>query len=201
MITKPVLAFSFFISLLLIVCSSAATPPPPNTPSFGNATAFIRARCAATRYPGLCFSSLSPYATSVRRSPLLLALTASNVTIAPLRDLRYRFAALRSRSAPPSAATHDCADLLGDAADQAARALDELREMPDPLRGSTEESWRISNARTWMSAAMTDEGTCSDEFEHDAGGDVKGDVRRQLARVKRYTSNALALLSGLVDLG
>lgn len=68
-----------------------------------------------------------------------------------------------------------------------------------------EVAWRVSNAQTWMSAALTDEFTCEDGFEG-VGGEgegerVKVEVRRGVRRVERYTSNALALVNRLVARG
>lgn len=63
--------------------------------------------------------------------------------------------------------------------------------------GSGGESlqFQMSNVQTWMSAALTNEETCTDGFEDVGDGDVKTDVRERVVKVKQVTSNALALVN------
>ncbi|WOL14198.1 hypothetical protein Cni_G22978 [Canna indica] len=195
-----------FLPLAACAPFPAAPVPSPKAVDPGdNATEFVRAHCGCTRYPDLCFASLSAYADAVRRNPVLLARVASNVTLARLRALRAHVSALRRAGAAATgreaAALRDCADALGDAADQVGRTTAELRGL-EALAGM-EVAWRVSNALTWMSAALTNEDTCSDGFGEvpsagAADADLKSDMCRRVRRVKQYTSNALALVSGLV---
>lgn len=61
-------------------------------------------------------------------------------------------------------------------------------------------AWRVSNAQTWMSAALTNEETCTDGMEEvEAEGRVKADVVSRVGRAKQYTSNSLALVNSLVN--
>ncbi|KAJ4829360.1 hypothetical protein Tsubulata_024241 [Turnera subulata] len=53
----------------------------------------------------------------------------------------------------------------------------------------------MSNVQTWMSAALTDEETCTDGFEDVEDGSVKAEVCNRAAVVKKFTSNALALVN------
>ncbi|OAY72268.1 21 kDa protein [Ananas comosus] len=61
-------------------------------------------------------------------------------------------------------------------------------------------AWRVANAQTWLSAALTNEDTCADGFDAVAPGpgSAKGEVLARVRRVKQYTSNALALVNTLV---
>ncbi|URE44121.1 PMEI [Musa troglodytarum] len=199
MLPRTVLMSSFFFLLAFVTCTSVPTTP---TSPDENATEFIRARCGGTRYPDLCYTSLSGYAAAVHHSPLKLARVATNVTLARLRALCSHVSALRrARGAGHvAAALRDCADELGDAAYQVGRTATELRGLESVEE--PEVAWRVSSAQTWMSAALTYEGTCSDGFQNvDSGGtsSVEADVCRRVGKVKQYTSNALALVNGLVD--
>lgn len=56
--------------------------------------------------------------------------------------------------------------------------------------------WQLSNAETWVSAALTDEDTCLDGFDG-VNGKVKTEVQRRITRVARVTSNALYMVNRL----
>ncbi|KAG6471978.1 21 kDa protein-like [Zingiber officinale] len=206
----PPTTILFFFAFLFLSLASCAPPPafPPTSPSHDRATLFIRSRCNLTRYPDLCFSSLSSYAAAVGGSSPELARVAANVTLARLRGLRAHVSALRRAGAVrgrAAAALRDCSEQLGDAADQVCQTYDELRGVEELV--GMEVAWRVSNAQTWMSAALTNEESCSDGFREAAaasaygagsGVDVKTDICSRVRRVKQYTSNALALVNSLV---
>ncbi|XP_074562176.1 21 kDa protein-like [Curcuma longa] len=210
----PTTILLFFAFIFLPLASCAPPPaPPPTSPSHDPATLFIRSRCNLTRYPDLCFASLSPYAAAVDGSAPELARVAANVTLARLRGFRAHVAALRRAGAArgrAAAALRDCSEQLGDAADQMCHTHNELRGLEELV--PTEVEWRVSNAQTWMSAALTNEESCSDGFNEAAaafayggvgsggsGFDVKTDICGRVRRVKQYTSNALALVNSLVS--
>ncbi|KAJ8465704.1 hypothetical protein OPV22_028256 [Ensete ventricosum] len=211
MVRKVYLLFTLFFSFTVLHAVAARIPPVQASQpqvSFGyNSTEFIRARCGATRYPSLCYRSLAGYSFAVQQSPIQLARFATNLTLARVASLYAHVASLRracgtakSASACPEAgALRDCADSLGDAVDLARRTAGELCGLEAEAAGSAAAVWRMSNAQTWMSAALTDEDTCVDGFE-EVGQEsrAKADVCRRVWRVKQYTSNALALVNGIV---
>ncbi|RRT66544.1 hypothetical protein B296_00015981 [Ensete ventricosum] len=201
-IMLPEIALLLFFVLPLASCGSAPAPVEGPMSQEEDATEFVLVRCGATRYPDLCFASLSLYAADIHRSPVRLARFASNVTLVHLLSLCSHVSALRNAGAGrEAAALRDCTDTLGDAADQVERTTSELGLLQDPLERS-EVAWRVSNAQTWMSAALTNEDTCSDGFQDVGGGGasaIEADVRRRVEKVKQYTSNALALVNSLVD--
>nr|CAD1832579.1 unnamed protein product [Ananas comosus var. bracteatus] len=142
-----------------------------------------------------------------RGEPVALARLAANVTAARLRALSARVAALRRRRAAPppreAAALRDCCESAGDAADLARRAGAELARLDAGAAAAAAGSgaaWRVANAQTWLSAALTNEDTCADGFDAVAPGpgSAKGEVLARVRRVKQYTSNALALVNTLV---
>ena len=66
---------------------------------------------------------------------------------------------------------------------------------------SRQAMWEVSNAKTWLSAAMANEGTCADGLV-EAGAAAASlpagkEVTAGVAAVKQYTSNALALVNGI----
>uniref|UniRef100_A0A1D1YAY6 Pectinesterase inhibitor domain-containing protein n=1 Tax=Anthurium amnicola TaxID=1678845 RepID=A0A1D1YAY6_9ARAE len=207
--------------ILLAVVTTMAALLLPSTPAVGavpagagashNYTEFIRRSCSSTLYPSLCYTSLAGYASAVAQDPTQLARVAANVTLALVRGVSSHVSSL-CRAAPrrridprTTSALEDCEDSLGDAADLTRQAVGELGRLP--AAEGPEVSWRVSNAQTWMSAALTNEDTCTDGFAEVAPGTaagagpaaaVKADVCRRVRRAKQYTSNALALVNSLV---
>ncbi|MQL92606.1 hypothetical protein Taro_025226 [Colocasia esculenta] len=181
----------------------------------GKSTEFIRRSCSSTLYPALCYASLASYASAVAQDPTQLALVAANVSLARVRSVSFHVSNLRRiavvrKLEPRSVSTlQDCLDNLDDAGDLTQQAAAELRLL------LTAEgpyiAWRVSNAQTWLSAALTNEDTCADGFAAMAPGAgaaspgggaprMKADVCGRVRQAKEYTSNALALVNVLVGM-
>lgn len=201
--------FSFFLffTLLIITRTSAAWPPaaPPKASSNGdtatNSTDFIRTSCQATLYPELCFASFARYALSVHQNPVRLAHIAARVTFFQIHSTTSHVSAYLHGSSTEreAAALEDCVYSLGNAADQTRRSAAEIGKL-DRKPVGPEVAWRVSNAQTWMSAALTNEETCTDGLDKvDVREQVKADVFSRVGRAKQYTSNALALVNCLVN--
>lgn len=193
-------SISLFFSLLtslLFSCSMAMN-------SGQNRTSYIRTSCSHTLYPGLCYASLSPYARRVGSNPVLLSRFAMNVTLARLKPLSVRMASLRHRAAlSPSYSGNGGTPTLKDCREFISHATDLVRNSEKEVTGLEEKvgpevMWRISNAQTWLSAALTYEETCTDEGSGETGEDVE-QLCKNLERVKQLTSNALALVNCLVN--
>ncbi|CAA3009327.1 21 kDa -like [Olea europaea subsp. europaea] len=94
-----------------------------------------------------------------------------------------------------TAALHDCFSLFGDAIGQIRDSLKQMRQ----LSGSGESlRFQMSNVQTWMSAALTNEDTCTDGFEDVPDGPMKVDLCGRVVKVEEVTSNALALVNSYV---
>ncbi|KAJ6818167.1 putative 21 kDa protein-like [Iris pallida] len=187
--------FFFFLALSIATTSALPTPTPRNYSSSAANTDFIRTSCTCTLYRDLCFSSLARYAPSVHSDPVRLAQAAAKVAAAKIRSASVRVSQhLRAGSADrrEAAALRDCAETLGDAVDRTRRSAAEIARP-----GGPDLAWRVSNAQTWMSGAITNEVTCADGFDAVAGGAAKADVVAQMGMVRQYSSNALALVNKL----
>ncbi|KAK9276358.1 hypothetical protein L1049_005890 [Liquidambar formosana] len=155
---------------------------------------YIKTSCNATIYPGLCYRSLSVYATKIQTSPKQLARTALSVTLAAARSTSRLMSKLsRSRNLKPreAAAMLDCVEEVSDSVDELQRSIREMGHT-----GTSNFELQMSDIQTWVSAALTDEDTCMDGFdESPMNGHVKTTVRRHITRVAHLTSNALALIN------
>ncbi|EAZ15502.1 hypothetical protein OsJ_30911 [Oryza sativa Japonica Group] len=103
------------------------------------------------------------------------------------------------------AALKDCKSTISDAGDLARQSSAELGQLDAGAAAagvsSRQARWHVSNVQTWLSAAITDEGTCTDGFEEAgeaaAGSPAGKEVAAGVARVKQHTSIALALVNGI----
>lgn len=163
-----------------------------------DSTSFIRKSCSRTLYVDLCYSSLSRYAGQVGNDPVMLARFAMNVTIGSLKPLSmYIDSVLHHTASSEVAALKDCSELISDATDLVRKSEKEVTGLEGMVGSKVKR--RIGNAQTWLSAAITDEGTCVDGFGDASGGTVEQKVRQKVTRAKQLTSNSLAFVNSLAN--
>ncbi|KEH29367.1 putative pectinesterase [Medicago truncatula] len=159
-------------------------------------TLFIKNSCSSTTYPRLCYTSLVKHADSIQTNHVLLTCTALNVTLASAKSTSAMISTLsKSQGLKPreAAAMKDCVEELSDSVDELRRSIGEMSR----LRTSNFEL-TMSDVQTWVSAALTDESTCTDGFQEvNAPGNVQTTVRGKIVQVAQLTSNALALINKL----
>ncbi|KAL5721883.1 hypothetical protein ACHQM5_005469 [Ranunculus cassubicifolius] len=184
---------TFFLLLLPII--SATRLPPPTTAD----TKYIRTSCNVTLYPSLCYASLSKYAKSIQSDPAKLARASLSVSLSKARHMVTYVVNLsrQTNSAEPKAAAalKDCYSVFDDAVDQMQRSIKEMKY----LSSGEQLRFQMSNVQTWMSAALTNEETCTDGFEEVMDGPIKADVIGKAGDVKKFTSNGLALVNNFVQ--
>ena len=88
-------------------------------------------------------------------------------------------------------ALSDCIEQIYDSVDELSKTLGELKHLREETFG-----WQMSNAQTWVSAALTNEDTCLDGF-HEVESKAKDDLKRKITNVARVTSNALYMINRL----
>ncbi|KAK8583000.1 hypothetical protein V6N13_069765 [Hibiscus sabdariffa] len=201
---KSLLITFLFFYLLSLQALSSADHGASKTVS--NATDFIRTSCSSTLYPDLCYASLSGHANAIQQDPARLARTAIGVSLSRARHMAA-FVSNLSRQADygadprASAALHDCFSNMGDAVDEIRGSLKQMRKLVAVAPGSESFRFQMGNVQTWMSAALTDEETCTDGFEDVDDGPTKTAVCERAANVKKFTSNALALVDSYAEKG
>ncbi|XP_024018062.1 pectinesterase inhibitor 11-like [Morus notabilis] len=158
-------------------------------------TDFIRRSCRETTYPRLCFSSLSIHASKIQTSPQLLAATALNVTLSSAKttsNVMLKLSLSHGLKPKEAAAMKDCVEELSESVDELRKSIGEMSR----LKSRSSSKLMINDIQTWVSAALTDENTCSDGFGGKAmNGKVKSVVRVRIVNVAQLTSNALALIN------
>ncbi|XP_043721587.1 pectinesterase inhibitor 3-like [Telopea speciosissima] len=203
----PTSSFFFF---LLYVSSAAAdlrhSTTAGSSGKSGSSEDLVRNSCIHASYPDLCLRTLSTYGAQAK-TPNDLAQAAVNVSLSRARKVSQYLSRLATSLGGEGSnkkqrlAVTDCVDQLSDSVDELSKTLSELRDLRDR---SGKFRMHMSNAETWVSAALTNEDTCLDGFQ-DVGGssgtgkNVKSDVKRKMSNVAKVTSNALYLINRLDD--
>ncbi|XP_024008682.1 21 kDa protein [Eutrema salsugineum] len=196
----------FFFSLLL--ATFLPLIPTVHSQESSDDSDFIRTSCTSTLYQDLCFTSLSNFSSSVHNEPALLARAAISVTLTKTLELASYLSNVITETshvtsengAHPTAAAvfRDCFENLKDAVDEMRGSMKQMRDLVST--GSFESfRFQMSNVQTWLSAALTDEETCTDGFKDVHDEPRKDDVCARVDDVKKLTSNALALVNRCVD--
>ncbi|XP_075493728.1 21 kDa protein-like [Primulina tabacum] len=187
------LIISLAILSLLHVFSQHKAAAAAARPVIGNS--FIRTSCGTTTYPNLCITSLSAYASTIRKSPRQLVTTALSVSIDQAKYSKQHIQKLikfHGLKRGEYAALKDCLEVITEGVDRLTKSAQELKNMGSA--GGPQYFWHMSNLQTWVSAALTDETTCLDGFSGKAmDGRIKTSIKSRLTNVAQVTSNALAL--------
>ncbi|KAA8533843.1 hypothetical protein F0562_031360 [Nyssa sinensis] len=166
---------------------------PINTTS----TDFIKTSCNSTTYPSLCYKSLSSYASSVQTDPRNLCDAALTVTIQAARNttkLVSQISRQKGITKTEAGAIEDCIENIGDSIDELKQSLKAMGNLGSA--GDTE--FQMANIKTWVSAAITDENTCTDGFSgRKVSAAVKNNIRDSIVNLAKLTSNALSLINQL----
>ncbi|XP_010259198.1 PREDICTED: 21 kDa protein-like [Nelumbo nucifera] len=159
-------------------------------------TNFIRSSCGVTLYPQLCYTSLSSYASSIQTSHMKLAYTALNVSMKSARSTSAMISNMSQRQdlmPREAAAVKDCVEEIGDSIDELKQSLRQMQEL-----GGSNVDFQMSNIKTWVSAALSNDDTCVDGIDsNDINAEVKNTIKKRILRVAKLTSNALALINNL----
>ncbi|OAY26997.1 pectinesterase inhibitor 3 [Manihot esculenta] len=180
----------FFSLLLFIFLSFTPSSAAPNF-SQNAQQDLVRSSCLHASYPTLCIHTLSSY-SGPANTPRDLAQAAVKVSLARASKASKYLSSLSGLKAKRErVALSDCVEQISDAVEELSSTLDELKH----LRSETFR-WQMSNAETWVSAALTNEDTCLDGFEG-VESKVKSDVKRKIRNMARVTSNALYMINRL----
>ncbi|CAN6469389.1 unnamed protein product [Victoria cruziana] len=177
----------FFLALLPLL-------PLQSSSAADDADECLRIACNATEYPDLCFTKLSSWPSTVKRSRSGLARAAISVTVTETKNVSRYILGLRHVGLTGRAgmALADCIECVGDALDNMYRSLFQIRVLDN-------ETFRfqVSNLQTWLSAAMTNEETCLDGFDGSNGTAVVQGLDTTIGYLSKVTSIALALVNSL----
>ncbi|KAK4263996.1 hypothetical protein QN277_029339 [Acacia crassicarpa] len=195
-----------FLSSLLLLTITLLYNLHTNAASTGSATtnpdaaAFIRSSCSITLYPDLCVSSLSSYTNTIQNNHAMLARAAITVSLSRAQSMASYVSNLLSQASSntdsgTASALRDCSYSLGVAVDNIRGSFKQMQQMSDSAAANAKKfRFQMSSVQTWMSTAMTDAQACSQQFNALPDSRVKTDVIDHVTVVKKFISNALALV-------
>ncbi|XP_071705561.1 pectinesterase inhibitor 7-like [Rutidosis leptorrhynchoides] len=162
-------------------------------------TDFIKASCETTRYPDLCYKTLSPYASTIETNAMELANAALTVCLKSAKSTSKAVQELlkgRDVSMRDGQAVADCLENMSDYVDEIKKSMVEMKDLDGP-----DFKEKLGNLKTWVSAALTDEDTCMDGFQEDSNVvknvKIKETIRGYIVNLAELTSNALALITNI----
>lgn len=196
-------------SLLLIIASaiSATLVIGLRNQASGRAgtrkpTRAISAACSHTLYPALCVESLLnfPGSTAAGTTEQDLIHISFNMTLQRLSKAFYLSSSISYIEMDPltRSAYDDCLELLEDSVHALSEALSSVS--PSEAGEGSKEGGSTQDVLTWLSAALTNQDTCSEGFEAVAGP-VKDRISEKLKDLSELVSNCLAIFSASGDGG
>ncbi|EEF51535.1 pectinesterase inhibitor 4 [Ricinus communis] len=199
-ITSPCLQVStlFLITFLVFISNTqnslAITTTKTSKTTYKN---YLKTACNSTTYPKICYNTLSPYTSTIQTNDLKLCNAALTITLKAASNTSAMVKSLSKQkglSKGEVAVIKDCQYEIEDSVDELKQSLKALKN----LKGSADMEFQIDNIKTWISAAITDENTCTDGFEGmKVSSKVKSKIKKSIVNVNRLTSNALALINKL----
>ncbi|PIA50100.1 hypothetical protein AQUCO_01300678v1 [Aquilegia coerulea] len=172
-------------------CASAKTS---NT--FKTNIQFIQTSCNTTIYQKLCVNSLSSYSNKINSDPQKLAYTALSLTLKSAKNASSVIKSLSRQNnlkKNEAAALKDCVENFGESVDELKQSVKEFKNL-----NVTDLEYKMSNIKTWVSAALSDDDTCLDGLNEEAvNGYLQDTIRKNVQNVAQMTSNALALVNRL----
>ena len=189
-----------FLSLTLgamfgVLVHMVASDPPSSSSSNSavhDTDSVIKAVCNVTRYPDSCFSSITSLCSSSRKltDPETIFKLSLRVSIAELSNFKKTMISNSNQGA----AFADCRSQIEDAVSRLNDSVVAMEVCSGGEKALTET--KISDLRTWISAAMTDQETCLDGLE-ETGSTALDEVKTKMKKSQEYTSNCLAILANI----
>ncbi|XP_042504261.1 probable pectinesterase/pectinesterase inhibitor 61 [Macadamia integrifolia] len=165
-------------------------------------TQSISKTCSKTRYPDLCVNSLVDFPGALDAGERDLVHISVNMTLQRVGKALYDVSDIGNLQMDTlvRSAYGDCLELLQDSVDQLSRSLMSVVPPADGS-GQTGTVGSTQDVMTWLSAALTNQDTCSDGFDVVSGGNVKDQIQQRLKDLSELVSNCLAIFAFSGDSG
>ena len=159
-----------------------------------NSSELIYTACSKSLYPELCISTLVTYPGV---DQLVETKDVVPLTVKATMDRAWQSMALNIvlPDETERAAYEDCVELLHDTIYHLNASLVNMQAMSrkNPLS-------ILSDVNTWLSAALTNQDTCLEGFQHliiAAGGNAKSNITNESKKLSELISNSLAMFRTL----
>ena len=157
---------------------------------------YIKTACNSTTYPKECNNALLPFASKIKANPQKLCNTGLSISIKAAKNCSSTISKLSKNKGfthSEVAIIKDCIENIKDSIDELKQSLNEMGHL-----GRSNVKAQIYDIKNWVSAALTDENTCTDGFDGmSVSKTVKNTIRKSILTVATPTSNALSLINSL----
>ncbi|KAJ1426506.1 Pectinesterase inhibitor domain [Sesbania bispinosa] len=190
-------ALTILIFILLSIaaaCDDNSTNHHPQNSTTQSYVNYIKNACRSTTYPSICYKSLYPYALKIEGDPLKLCNTSLSLAL----KAAYRASRTISKLLEDNNLAHTTELVVEDCFDNLKESIGELRDSLVAMQHlDSDREFQMSNIKTWVSAAITDDQTCSDGFDNVMDVNVRDKIRKNVFKVGKMTSNALYFINNL----
>ncbi|KAJ7949592.1 21 kDa protein [Quillaja saponaria] len=195
-VLRVLVTLLFLLNTYRTLASNNTITTTTTTNSTQTYRTYIKTSCNSTTYPSICYKTLSPYASTIQTDSFKLC----NISLSLALKATKSASSTISKQLKQNNLTSTEAQIVRDCIDEVKDSIDELLQSLDAmshLEGEDKE-FQIDNIKTWVSAAITDEDTCTDGFEEqNVSAEVKDKIRTCILDVARKTSNALYFINEL----
>ncbi|CAK7337061.1 unnamed protein product [Dovyalis caffra] len=182
------------LAALALFCAAKICLAEKFKPQSESGDDFIKTSCGVTRYPDLCYKTLSAYADTIQDNPTQLANASLSETLKNAEstlNMMQKLLQMRELRPREAGAIKDCVETMKESVDELQKSMLAMRDLEGP-----DFRMEMSNIQTWVSAALPDEDTCMDGFQGKAiNGNVKDTIRIYIVKGSQLTSIALALIN------
>ncbi|XP_004499657.1 pectinesterase inhibitor 4-like [Cicer arietinum] len=160
-------------------------------------TTYITKSCNSTTYPSICHKSLSRYASKIEADPVKLCNIALSVALKAAHNAsatisKHLKSGDTNLSTTVEKVLQDCSSNFEESIEQLQDSIDAMKN----LDGVSDKEFQISNIKTWVSSAITNDQTCYDEFdEMNVDTTLRDQIRSRVLNVVMKTSNALYFIN------
>lgn len=168
---------------------------PLGTPIHRKPTRAISKTCSKTRYPNLCVDSLLQFPGSLTATEQDLVHISFNMTLQHFSKALYSTTSFSYLQMDPllRSAYDDCLELLEDSVDALYLSLTSVIPSDDQNKGGGNNN---QDVMTWLSAALTNQDTCTEGFDGIVSGStVKDQVAEKLKDLSELVSNCLSIFA------
>jgi len=190
---RTLVSLMFLSTFLQIAVASAST-----SDSLKAYKKFIKDECNSTTYPVVCYKSLSPYASKIKRNRVTLTKLSIHVALKAAKSAKSTLTRLSKGKL-----SHGESSVVGDCRENIEDTLDLLQQSAEGLAhlngaSTADERFQWDSIKTWVSASITDESTCIDEFDEiKVRASLQNKIKTTVYNVSWLISNSLALVNRL----
>ncbi|XP_009372932.1 pectinesterase inhibitor 4-like [Pyrus x bretschneideri] len=180
--------------LLLITITNMQTTVATSSSSQTYKT-YVKTACNSTTYPLICYKSLSSYASKIKSNPRKLCIYALSVTLTASKNA----SSVVSKQSKKAGLTPTEKGVINDCLENIKESIDELKDSLTSMKNLGVTGGDVQDdIKTWVSAVLTDDATCTDEFDDmKVSTAIKTAIKNSIVTAARLASNALSLIDKL----